>query len=121
MSIFYLTRNLGRARTLIAVAGVVLLALALWFPRSSFLYGTGVLISFAILVGVRNHRSTMSTAWASLLAMACCVAGAFLTHTSKTLSLTLSLLGVALAVCLGVWHVGLLLKDRRQRSGRSSV
>ena len=120
MSAFFKARDLGWARTLIAVAGLVLLALALWFPRSSFLYGAGVLIGFAILVGVRNSRSTMSTAWTSLLTTACCIAGAFLTGTNKVLSLILSCVGIALAICLGVWHLSVLVKKRGQPDGRSA-
>lgn len=113
MSIFYPTGDLGRARTVIVVAGVALLSVALWFPRTSILYGAGVLISFAILVGVKNSKSTMSTAWLSILTTACCVTGAFLTSASATLSLILSLLGVALAIYLAAWHLNFLLKKRQ--------
>jgi hypothetical protein len=121
MSSFYQPRELGRARTLIAVAGLVLLSVALWFPRSSLLYGAGVLIGLTVLVGVRNSSSTMSIAWISLLTTACCVAGAFSISASKTLSLILSLVGIALAICLAGWHLSVLLKKRRQGDGQSAA
>lgn len=57
----------------------------------------------------------MLTAGVSLLTTSCCTAGAFLTGVNRTASLILSLVGIALAVSLAAWHLGMFLKDRRER------
>jgi hypothetical protein len=117
MSTFFQPRDLGLARTLIAVAGLALLSAALWFPRESLLSGAGVLLAMTVLVGVRNSDSTVATAVLSLLASACCITGGFLVSYHKTLSQIVSLVGVALVVWLGVFHFRSYLRRRERRRG----
>jgi hypothetical protein len=118
MSIIYQPRELGPARTLIAVAGLILVSLVLWFPKGSLLHGAGVLVSMLILVGVRNPASTMATAWISLLTAATCIAAGFLFNYQSTISQLLAFVGIGLAIILGMFHLTCYLKRRKeQRNG----
>ena len=105
MSFVYQPRELGRARTLSAVSGLVLMAVALWFPRESLLNGAGVLIAMVVLVGVRNSGSTMTTAWISLFTALCCIAGGFLVSYDKRLSQIFAVLGIGQVIFLAAFHL----------------
>jgi membrane protein DedA with SNARE-associated domain len=105
MSFVYQPRELGPARTLSAISGLILLGVALWFPRESLLYGAGVLIAMVVLMGVRNSSSTMTTAWISLFTALCCITGAFMASYDKRLSEIFSVIGIGQVVFLAAFHL----------------
>jgi hypothetical protein len=120
MSTVYQPRELGPARTLIAVAALILVSLVLWFPKGSLLHSAGVLVSMLILVGIRNPASTMATAWISVLTAATCIAAGLLFNYQSTMSRLLSFVGIGLAISLGIFHLSCYLKRRKhQRNGQA--
>lgn len=101
--------NLTGSRWLFFSSGLLLVVLAFLFPRDSTLYGGGastVGIVF-ILLALRMEASWTAALGASVSSLLCIVGG-FAYGGVKALSMTLSLLGVALAILV----LGMVLRNR---------